>query len=403
MLELLPALGLGIALGCCCGLLPGLHVNSTIPLLLGLSFLFEPIAAAVILISAGITQSFVAFIPAILLGAPEDETAMGVLPGHRMLLLGRGYEAIRLTVIGGLGAVMLTVCTLPAFAFAIPGIYAMARPHIHWALLAVVCYMILSEHGLRAKALAISVFSLAGVLGLLVLNMLSVRDGLFPLLTGLFGLPVLLAAIRSKTRLPERVCFEHERLGKGAVLSGICTGSFAGILAGLLPGIGSSQAAVLAQETTGREHADIGMRKFLIAIGGITTADIIYSLHALWLIGNPRSGVAVAVGKLIEISLQHVLVFICVIVIAAGLGAYLTLKLARRMLFVLSKINYPRLCAVVALLIVVLIGLFSGPVGLAIAGCATAIGLIAILGQIRRSHAMGCLLLPTILFFAELG
>ena len=65
MLEVVLAVSLGVAIGIVCGLLPGLHVNSTIPLLLGLSFLFSPLATSIVLIVAGVVQSFVCFIPSI--------------------------------------------------------------------------------------------------------------------------------------------------------------------------------------------------------------------------------------------------------------------------------------------------------------------------------------------------
>ena len=86
MLELLLALAFGIAVGTVCGLLPGLHPNNAIPIILGLSFLFPPLSAAIILISAGIVNSFVAFIPSILIGAPEGDNALSALPGHRLLM-----------------------------------------------------------------------------------------------------------------------------------------------------------------------------------------------------------------------------------------------------------------------------------------------------------------------------
>jgi TctA family transporter len=42
----------------------------------------------------------------VFLGAPEGDTALSLLPGHRMMLAGRGYEAIKCSVIGSFGAVM---------------------------------------------------------------------------------------------------------------------------------------------------------------------------------------------------------------------------------------------------------------------------------------------------------
>lgn len=396
MLEFLLALAFGIVLGVACGLLPGLHPNSAIPIILGLSFLFPPLSAAIILISAGIVNSFVAFIPSILIGAPEGGSELSVLPGHRLLLQGKGYEALRLTVIGGFSSVLFATATLPVFALAVPFLYGALRPNIHLLLIFVVAYMIFSEKG-KGKFFAALVFSLSGVLGYLVLDIMEAGNGiLFPLLSGLFGLPALLLAIKNKTSLPETFSFESEPLRKRKILKPAVIGSLAGVIAGMLPGIGSSQATVLAQAGEKDE------KSFLMAMGGVNVVDVVYSLLALWFIGNARSGIASAVGTLVKVDFNMVLVFLSVALASAGAGAFLTLKLSRRAMFALKQVNYRRLCLYVFVFVCVLVFAFTGFLGLAVAGIALSIGLIPNLTNIRRSHAMGCLILPTILFFAGL-
>ncbi len=395
MLEILLALAFGTVLGIVCGLLPGIHPNTLIPILAGASFLFEPLSAGIILVAAGIANSFVAFIPSVLLGAPESESALAVLPGHRLLLQGRGYEAIKLTVIGGLFSVVFVLLTLPLFVLFVPHIYNFIRPNIHFVLAAVVIYMIASEKLWREKAFALAVFILSGILGIITLKTFS-SEILFPLLTGLFGLPLLFMSIYKKVKLQESVTFEEELLPKKLILSSSVIGSLAGVLAGLLPGIGSAQATVLAQEATGVKNE----RAFLMAIAGVNIIDVIYSLLAIWLIGNPRSGIAVAVSEMINVGLKEILIFISVIIAVSGLAAYLTLKISRRFLFAMRRIDYQRLCTSVFVFLLATVFAFSGLYGLVVACVALAIGLIPNLVGIRRSHAMGCLILPTILFFA---
>lgn len=403
MLELLLGLGIGITLGVLAGLLPGLHPNTMIPLLVGAAAYFDPLTAIVILVATGITNSFVAFIPAILLGAPEDAEAMSSLPGHRLLLAGRGYEAIKMTIIGGLGSVVLCVLALPALWLGFPVVYSATRPFLHWLLSAVVAYMLLSEAGWKKAGWAFVTFMLAGTLGVITLDGFG-NWSLFPMLTGLFGLPMLLLSLKHKISLPESISYESERLPGKSQLGGIVAGSAAGILVGLLPGIGSAQATVLAREAVGNSkdpgHSD---RTFLMAAGGVTAADSIYSLLALWMFGNPRSGISVAVSQLTSVTPQLLLTIIPVLVAAAGIAAYITLRLARAMIPLMRRINYGRLNLTVILLLVLLVAIFSGPLGLIILAVATAIGLIPNLTCIRRSHSMGCLLLPTILFFAGIA
>ena len=91
----------GIAIGTIAGLLPGVHVNNTSAILLGLSPALaaagvQPMYIAAAIVSSTVAQSFLDIIPAIFLGAPDDATVLAVMPGHRMLLDGRGIEAVRL-------------------------------------------------------------------------------------------------------------------------------------------------------------------------------------------------------------------------------------------------------------------------------------------------------------------
>lgn len=403
MLELFLALLAGVALGVLAGLLPGLHPNSLIPVLVGAAAYFDPLTAVVLLVATGITNSFVAFIPAILLGAPEDAEAMSVLPGHRMLMLGRGYEAIKLTVIGGLGSVLLCILLLPILWFGFPSAYSFSRPFLHWLLAATVAYMILMETDWKKAGWAAGTFLMAGLLGTIALDGFGSWT-LFPMLTGLFGLPMLLLSFKRGVTLPENVSYESDMMTAKSGFGGVAAGSAAGILVGLLPGIGSAQATVLAQEAVGRsKDTGVSDRTFLIAAGGVTAADSIYGLLALWLVGNPRSGISVAIGRLAGISPDMLMVIIPALVAAAGIAAYLTLRLARGIVPLMRRIDYTRLNVAIAAILVVLVAVFSGPLGLMILTVATAIGLVPNLTGIRRSHAMGCLLLPTILFFAGLG
>ncbi len=389
MFSILLALLVGVCIGIACGLIPGLHPNTTIPLILSLSFLFRPLEAAVILVTAGVVNSFVNYIPSILLGAPESENSLSVLPGHRMFLKGRGYEAIKLTVIGGLTGVFFVMATLPLLFFIIPPIYELARPNIQYLLVFVASYMLITEN---KRLYALAVFLLSGILGYIALSYSDIM--IFPLLSGLFGLPVLVSSFRKECKFPEAVTFETDAIKGRDVAAPVAAGTLAGILAGLLPGIGSTQATILVREAIPSDN-----KNFLISIGSVNTVDVIYSLFALWIIGNPRSGIAVAVGNLINIGFNEFLLLISAVIASAGIGAYFTMKISRTVIFLLKKVKYRNLSFAVFMLILGLIAAFSGALGLFVGLVALSIGLIPELTGIKRTHAMGCLMIPTILFF----
>jgi len=99
MLEYVLLALTGCLLGVVTGLTPGLHVNTVC--LLGLGFYasagLDPIEFSVAMIAMAITHTFLDFIPAIFLGVPEESTALSVLPAHRLVLAGKGLEAVKYT------------------------------------------------------------------------------------------------------------------------------------------------------------------------------------------------------------------------------------------------------------------------------------------------------------------
>ena len=103
---------LGCAIGTFSGMVPGIHVNTLAALLLAsypaieAMIPLEPsdsaVAVACCVMSASVVHSYVDFVPSVFIGAPDSEDAVSVLPGHRLLLQGRGMEAVRSAAIGSL-------------------------------------------------------------------------------------------------------------------------------------------------------------------------------------------------------------------------------------------------------------------------------------------------------------
>ena len=81
------------------GLIPGFHVNNVALILLALSpallDLGIPLASvAAIIVSTGTVHTFLNYIPSALIGAPDGDTALSLLPGHRMLLSGNAARGV---------------------------------------------------------------------------------------------------------------------------------------------------------------------------------------------------------------------------------------------------------------------------------------------------------------------
>lgn len=382
---------LGIIVGTVTGLTPGLHPNTMSTIFLG--FLFgNPLLVSVMIISAAVTHSFLDFIPSILLGAPDPETALSVLPGHSMMMEGRAYEAIRLTVVGGLVSLLIILLLLPFLAIFVGSFYDLIRPNIHWVLISITAFMFLKDR----KPWGVVVFILSGALGYLVLsgNLLG-KFALLPMLTGLFGLSMIIKSLKDRTEIPEqREYVEDVKIGEA--IKGGLVGSLSGIFVGLLPGIGGAQATFLSREIL-RDKTE---RKFMIAIGGVNTVVAVFSLLALWLIGNPRSGVAVAVAELLNtLTFSDVVIFTGAIAIAGGVSALLTLYMSRRFITFFRMVNYRWVSVSIIFFLGVMTFVFTGLTGLSVLLLSTLIGMVCIFSNSRRSYMMACLIVPTVLFF----
>jgi len=162
LFELLLALLLGVIAGVITGLIPGIHINLVSLLLVSISGYFlgfvHPLSLGVFIVAMAVTHTFLDIIPSVFLGAPDADTALAVLPGHKLLLEGRGYEAIKLATIGSLLCLLATIMVIPFLLPFLPAVYGFLQPYIGWILLAVVIFMILKESGLRGKFWGVVVF-----------------------------------------------------------------------------------------------------------------------------------------------------------------------------------------------------------------------------------------------------
>jgi putative membrane protein len=402
ILEILLFSFLGILIGLIAGIVPGMHINTLLPFLLSLAALvnFEPYYLVTLIASIAITEIFVNFISSIFIGAPDSSTALSVLPGHRLLLEGRGYEAIKLTVIGGMGALILSLAIVSILSQFFKIFYELSRPYIHWLLIAVLIFMIATEKKLKKIFSAVLIIILSGFLGIVVLNSAFTNSNvLFPTLTGFFGLPTLITSIFEKARIPKQENDERLKISGKEIVKSIVLGSIAGIIVGFLPSIGISEAAIIVQYFGRANDA----RNFLITLSGINVGNEIFSLISLYLVNNPRSGASVAIQKIFpSLTFYDVLLIIGVICFSSGFAAVLTLYLGKKIPKYLEKINYTLLCTSVIIFILGMIFLLTGTLGLLIAFTSTSIGLLCINLKVRRSHCIGCLLIPSIFFFSGL-
>ncbi|MFH1978191.1 MAG: tripartite tricarboxylate transporter permease [Candidatus Aenigmatarchaeota archaeon] len=397
MIEIILFAVAGCALGVLTGLIPGLHVNTITLLLTGFAVVGNPYNIVIVIIAMAITHTIFDFVPSVFLGAPEADTALSVLPGHMLLLTGRGIHAIYLTVMGGVGGMLLTLILFFPMLVIIPFIYQNIQNYIHIILIGIVVVMVFTERGTK-KLCALLIFFLSGILGMLTLNayILPLHIVLFPVFTGLFGMSALVISANKKPNIPKQNT-RLPRIKNKIIISGVVKGVFSGMFLGVLPGVGAAQATVLTQQITRKNN----IQEFLISIGTINTVVALFSLISLYTISRARSGAAVAVENLIEVfGFTDLLILLGVALFATGISSLLLMKILNPMVKVLEKINYSKMTKSIIVFLVIMTLVLAGPIGLLVLFVSTAIGILPIVYGVKRSMSMGVLMLPLIMFYS---
>ena len=398
--TILIAMVLGVMAGIVTGLIPGIHINlvsimvvSASGFLLGFA---SPVVVCVFIIAMSVTHTFLDSIPSIYLGAPDEDMAVAVLPGHKLLLNGMGHEAVKLTVIGSLLCIIACVVLFPVFLLVFPWVYSVIKNYIGWILLFVVIFMILKDRRGNIIFWSAVVFLFSGVLGLIVLNMEFLSQPLFPMLSGLFGLSTLIFSLFNDVVLPKQRVTDMVKVGKRDVGKAVFGGVFSGGLTSLFPGLGAAHAAIIA----GTFLRGMTVFSYLILVGGINTVNFFLSLVTLFVLGKARNGAVIAVLEIVQsVGIGDLLVFVAVGLIVGGIASVLALRISRIFCFFIGRLNYKALCLGVVAVVTVLVLIFSGFLGLFVLLVSTSIGLIPNLAGVGKNNAMGCLLLPVLLYF----
>ena len=392
LLELLIVLLIGILAGIITGLLPGIHINLVGTILISLSIsIFSsvlPIYLIVFVGSMSITHIFIDFIPSIFLGCPTEGTEMSILPGHELLKQGKGYEAVMLTAYGGVIAIFLLIITSVPLILAIPNFYNLIQNIIPYLLIIILILMIFSE---KKKFSAIIVIFLTGILGYCVLN-LNMKEPLLPLLTGLFGSSSLLLSIKTKTKIPKQ---KISKKIKVKILKPLLGTLIASPFCGFLPGLGSSQAAIV-----GNTIFKTDRKGFLTLLGATNVLVMAFSFISLYTIHKERTGTAAAIDTLMGNFNLKILILIIVVTILSGIIAFfLTSFISKKFIRVFERINYSKISISALIFISIIVLIFSGVLGFLIFIISTFTGIYCIRTNVKRTNMMACLLIPTIILY----
>lgn len=397
IIEIFIGITVGILAGTFAGLIPGIHTNLlSMSIISASTFLLEYTSILTlisIIISMSITQSFTGVIPSTFLGAPDAENVLTALPAHRLLLKGKAYDAIRLTVVGSFGALIIGSILAPVMFIFMTYVYPFLSKHMFWVIFIPITFILFRE---KRRWYNLAFFLLSGSIGVLIFNTPGIQDPMFPLLSGLFGLSILITSFMDKIHIPKQEITQTIFLSKKEQAFALSGGFFAGALTSFLPGLGSSQGAVLAQAI----FKKISEEGFLILIGGINTVNFMLSMIAYYAIEKARNGSIIAISTLIPtFNVQIIVVCMAIAIISGAIATKITLDITYFFTKIVQKMNYKVLTTFVIVLIVTMTLFFSGIIGFTILIICTALGIIATKNNIAKCHLMGCLLVPVLLYF----
>jgi len=384
----------GVALGTCSGLVPGLHANNVALLLAAVAADVPgpPRLVGAAVLAAGVVHTFLDVVPALALGVPDPSMAATALPGHRLVLEGRGREAIRLSALGSGLAVLLAVPLALPVTGAMVAVYPTLRAHLPLALALVALLLVVTERGRLAMAGGVVALCLAGALGWATLDLdpaapLAAGGTLAPLFAGLFGAPVLVESMGGGGVPPQD---DATVTLPGRAVGGLgFVGTLSGAVVGYVPGVSAAVAATVSLLAVPGRH---GARGFLVATSGVNTANTVFALFALVALGSPRTGVLVAFER--SGAPTDLPLLLPAVALAAVAGFCLVLLVGDRYLDLVGRLDNTRLAAGVLCLLAVVSLLFAGAVGVIVFAVASLVGLVPARFGARRVHLMGVLIGP---------
>ncbi|WP_010478918.1 tripartite tricarboxylate transporter permease [Thermococcus zilligii] len=363
----------GLILGTFTGLTPGIHVNT----------LAEMGGSFFLLFAMGLTHTFMDAFPSTFLGVPEEGTALSVLPAHRLVLSGRGGEAIEIALWASLLAVFFSI----PLSVIYPTLAKGYSPEIGRTAAGLLLVFLLLTAGKGKKTKTLVIMALSGLLGIAVLRGFPVEEPFYHLFTGLFGIPIIISALESRDFPEQEAQWE---IDVGALAAFSFAGTLIGMISSLLPAFTASMGAAIATAFSK------GERNFLAAAYSINTANFFFGVINYSLTGRTRNGVTVAMSRngvtvpgcdILFLSALFV-GFLAVLAGMALLGVYVKF---------IRMIPYTHLNLAVIVLLIALSLYFDGLSGLWVLATSSLVGYLAGVWGVRRTSCMAVLIVPLII------
>lgn len=386
---------LGTIFGIITGLLPGIHINMvSMFVLVNASLIlnyFNLDLMIIFIISMSLIHTFVDFIPSIVFGIPNSDTALSVLPAHRMVLDGEGYKALFLSCLGSLLGAIVAILVAILFYFTLNYIYSSFKTIVPYFLILSITLLLLTEPTFNKKFWSFIIILFSGGYGLLILNSKLLNEPLLVLFSGIFGVStIIFSIIEGNSNYPKQN-FDFEFKFSKNLVKGVIVGTISSTICSITPGIGNSQAGILSSIFFRNLKSEL----FLVVLGLINTLNFVVSLITFYVIDRARNGSIYVISQLImEITLEEVLFYFSIIFFLSPIAFIITMKLGKYIILKVEKLNLKIINLCILIFILILVYVFSSYYGLLVLFGASCLGLLCILLDVRRVHLMNILLIP---------
>ena len=418
---------LGIGVATLISLIPALHIYNVMGLIIVAILSFGHFIPSEVIqymfMAMLVTYSILNTLTAVFLSAPDESMIFVVMPGHKGLLLGKGYEVAMQTGFGSLLGILLLVLITPLSFSVLPQLRKLLTPHMHWVLGLIIVYILMSEwpkamerkpagwprflEAWRSLGAGILTFVLSGFLGLIVMNktlipLKSSFQSLLPVFVGLFAVPSVLLNIVSKEKIPEQHIAKSIDVNFEVSLKSMISGGLGGLLAALFPIVTAGIGGLISGHATAQRDERI----FVMSQG---VSKVVYYVGAFLLFFVPgkrmgKGGLVAMVSPFFTVhTKQEYWLAVGTMVLAAGI-AFLALHFFSKLLAkIVHRVNYRLISWITLVILVLVVFIMTRWMGLFIMTVATAIGLLPVLFGSRRLNCLGVLLVPITLNMAGIG
>ncbi len=358
------------------GVFPFVHTNAILQIASSYG-----ITAVEFAVALSFSHAIFEILPSVFFGIPSAAHSVSVLPAHSLAMEGKGMSAVKIMLYSFMISIVFSVFLLPPLFFSIPIWYSFLKPFLLPIFVTLIFLFFISDLP-RNAALGLLIFLVSGLLGVLTLLLPITKNPLFPLLTGLFGLPSLLLSIKGGA-IPS---LSHEtpvKIDLKFVAAGSVVGALSGFMPALSPAFLSSIAFLFFESTP---------LSFIMLSSAIVASKMFYDFVFAVTIHKARSAAATFL-----LSSSPNILIIAVIALFSSLFAFWAVYLFKEKIAKIFRKNFILFNVLLYSLVILAIFVICGLPALLVLACATAIGLLPPLFKVRRAYCLGSLIMPSLL------